>query len=448
MKITSALLNTTAPQSEVDKLANRLLVDMARFSAISCSDGRFYGVTTSCDTCGAEFNSCIRNRLISSLFSTHVLVESELGYDITSQFHTESIPWDGRSRIQTLRPGISAFAVREKINQVSGDTLYPVSPYIIEEAPLTDSGSGYCIVQLDRNIVDNPDAVTLRLASGAKLEPEERFGFPRRTADNWELALPATLYPPPCEDEDLVVNVTHCRYIAVVVDKKTVESGEVVAVYPGTNQKIPLAKPVQEVDETHNRLWFNVWDLLDPVFFDEGMKWENGEFYKLIEYIELKNFTTEPAPITVTYRDLCCNEERYATEVYEVYEVIDSHNGIVELYKDGQPCSCGCGDECKLITAVEFSYQTTPEMFIDDFGVTLAEAISWLIAAELPLKVCDCPPLRFGFVATAQQAYTKITVNMYTGKEIENLEHGNLYGQAMYTERINRTKHYKKVFRL
>lgn len=430
----------------LDTACNNLLVDMAKFSAITCSDGRFAGVETECDTCGNTFNSCLRNSLINALFTAHALVERRLGYDITPRFHFESQPWDGSSRIQTLRPGLKNFAVREKINDVSGTSLYPVSPYIIEDAPIIDSEDGYCIVQLDRNIVDNPNSVTLRNGSGAKIEPDNRFGFPRRTVTDWELALPSTQYPTPCDTG--TINVQHCKYVAVVTELKTVEDGEVVPVYPGTNQKIPQARPSELVGDTEIRYWFHVWDLVDPAFFDEGVSWINGEFYKILDNIELKNFTSEAAPITVTYRDLCCGDTRFATMEFADFKIIDNKNGIIELYKDLKPCStCPCFDDCKKIMSVSYSYETSPEYFFTDFGETIANAITYLIAAELPLEVCKCE-IKIGFLHIAQEAYTKVTVNPFTGTEIHNLEHGNLYGQVVFSEEMTRVVHYRRAIRL
>lgn len=453
MYITPLLANLNVPQAVIDSKVNELLLTMTNFSRLACTDGKFYGVETECDTCGNEYNECLRLHLIEGLLTAHAMTEKKLGYAITPRFFTETVSWDGYSRIQTKHPGVSAFNVVEAINSVSGDSLYPVSPYLIEDAPLVDSESGYCIVQISRSIVDNPDWVILRDAGGAKIEPDERFGFPRRTTSNWELALPSSLYPSPCDDGE--INVQHCKYISVVTDKKTVASGEVFPVYPGTNQKIPLLKPAEEfTDEDDNefvRYWFYVWDLLDPAFFEEGMSWLNGEFYKLLENIELKNFTQAAGTITVKYLDLCCLEEtRYATMTFTSSEIVNSKFGIVELFKNGTPCStCSCCDDCKQIVEVTYSYKTDPSYFITDLGETLLHAMAYLVAAELPLKVCKCDTQNIvGFIQTAQTPYQKVTMNIYTGVEISHPEIGDLYGEREYIAELDRLLHYRKLIKL
>jgi hypothetical protein len=448
MKITPESIGLPYTQTELDQRLNELLVGLDDFSYIACTDGRLSGVITPCDACGHEFNECVRQHLIDKLLSVHEIVERRLGFSLTPRYHTETHTWNGRTRLQTNFPGVAAFAVQQSIVSVSGTAVFAVSPYIIEDAPLVDSGEGYCYVQLDRELVDNPKHVILRDGSGAIVEPDDsRFGFPRRTATHWELALYPEVYEPPCATGS--INVQHCNLVAVETTLYTPTSGTVFPVYEGTQQIIPQARPSQIIDNGEDpdtvRYWFYVWDLLDSAFFSEGMNWTNGEFYKLVDNIELKIFTEAPAEITVKYYDRCCGETRYATTEWEAFEVVDPKYGIIELFRNATPCSCDCLDDCQDVVEVTFSYRTDPSFFADDYLGTIREAIAWLVAAELPLQVCDCPPMKTGYIAMAQRPYEKTSVSSFSGTVVVNLDPDMLYGQVEYRKQIGRVKHFQRI---
>jgi hypothetical protein len=437
MKITPELLRSPQTQTELDLISNTLLVDLNRFAAVACADGRFHGVETLCDSCSQEFNACLRRHALTGLLQAQIMVEKNLNYAVTPRFYAETQPWDGVSRLVLKHPGLKTFGVRESIASAPGTTVFPVTPYLINNLSLVDTGEGYCVAQLPRNLVANPDQVQLRTSGGLNVEQDIRFGYPRRTSSHWELAIPYAVGTSSCSGP---LNVQHCRYLVVTTDTKTVTTGEVLPVYTGTLQKIPVVKKV--VDGTNTHWWFNVWDLFDPEFFEQGMNWGQFETYKLLDSIELKHFTTIAAEAVITYRER--GKDTYNTIAAPDFKIHDYRNSVVEIMLP--PALTGsCYD--REIVSVAYHYHTTPELLLGNSGESLATAISYLVAAELPLEVCKCD-VDHGFIKTAQSAYSKVVINPVTGMQYENFEYGSLYGQVTFKEILSRIPHYVKVVKL
>jgi hypothetical protein len=99
----------------------------------------------------------------------------------------------------------------------------------------------------------------------------------------------------------------------------------------------------------------------------------------------------------------------------------------------------------KHVDAVTVWYSTDSSQWGSQIGhPDLVRAISHLVAAELPLSVCECE-IKSGFIQMAQKPYSEVRVNPITGEMITNLKHGNLYGQLVYSEIIGRYAAFRRM---
>ena len=451
-------LKPNLTQAETDELVNNLLLGETGFAEYSCLQGQAFGVETFCPSCeeyATFMNDCVRGHIIKNLVAAQETAERELNYALTPRYETYYRKWDGCSRIR-LNPGIEALGIQLEISDqsppVSESVVYP----LIESVPLTDSGDGYCIATLDGTVVSNPNKIVFRdQTSNEVIEIQDRTGFPRKVAGDWQVAL-GNKELPPCAG---TIDAYHCELVRVVTPETTVADGYIAPVYPGTNQKIHQALPSELIDGDTNRVyWFYVYSLLDPAFQDEGADLVKGEYYKLIETIEFKQFVETTAEVLIEYTEPSSETEGdfVKTEVAAVgFEIISAETGVVEIYPDPkQLCDCNhcyCG-RCKWITGITIPYKTNPSVLsIDGNILDVCDAIAHLAASELPLSSCDCDitdlrdKRKSNFIIKAQEAYTEVRINPISGEMVQNLRHGNLYGQLVFTEKIGRLPVVPKV---
>jgi hypothetical protein len=430
---------------------NNLLVDATVFSDIACLWGRAFGVHTECERCDLNINYCVRKNILENLVKAQDIAERELGYSLTPRYHSQTITWDrkwstGRNskiRLQLPFPGIELVNVIQQADPIEALESVSVNFALIEGVPLTTAvGEKYCIATLDSEFVENPNRVTLRSGSKVFTQDPQATEFPRRDVDgNWEIAIIRISDPDVC-DED--IDAYHCELVYVDITPPECE-GEIVPVYPGTTQHIPVAKPVETLENDDLRYWFYVWELVDPAFGDETVRITQGEYYKLFQTISfLCVHDVESLPTVVCNTGCGCGEDDPNTDCELI--IVDPVNGVVELCCESSPCGCGAG--CSHPKSLTIHYKTNPDILgFDSASYSLKEGISYWAASILPLESCRCK-IEHGFIRDAQKAYTEIRVNPLSGEEIHNLKHGNLYGQLVFSERLNGAPHYYRLLTL
>lgn len=423
-----------------------LFVDPQIFSRIACLDGRLYGVISKCDTCDLSLNECIRSHILSALASNQAIVERKLGYNLTERYHEEIQTWDGKSQIQTNWPGVEKVNVKQEIVAIDEFGPFPISPYVQENLTLSDSGNGYCVAEVSQSVLDNPSHLIIRNTSRHIYDTQEIDGYPRRSSGNWLIALVNRPEAPACDD---IVHAQNCKYMYLDVDNIVCSAnGYLAPFYPGTDIEIPQAKPSEIIAGNLRRFWFAPWVLVDPAFYGEEINLIAGEFHKLLPEIEIK-CVREIEALPVVYAVECADCTDDFDELTTIQtgqtklDLLHEKHGLLQLQIKDR-------DFCKSNNApykVKIFYKTSPTFFnIQDFLETIRESITYLTAAELPVEVCGCE-IKTGFIATAQKAYTEIRINPVTGEAIQNLQHGNLYGQLVFTEKLGRVPRYQRLIR-
>lgn len=453
MLIKNVDLNPNLSQAQTDMLINSLLVSKLRWSEIACFGGYAYGVDTycpDCEDCRSFFNKCLRNSVVPQLVAAQELAERLLNYDLTPRYISHTQRWDGTRRIQ-LKAGIEAINVTPTVTSLGVDYLVDITYPIIEDVTMVADSGGQCVASLDVTLFHNPNKAVFRKRTTNEIIPRAVSSeYPKRVGSDWAVALGAGISSP-CET---TVDVYHCDLVRVVAPEADVEGGYVAPVYPNTNQIIPQARDSELSDDgTERTYWFYVYTLLAQAFSDEGANLVAGEYYKLMPQIEFKHFSETSATIMVEYSEPSTENDGsmvYTEAEAAGFKVIDSQNGVIEVYEDLtanlEPLSCY---PYRTITGVTVHYKTNPNM-LDVHGNTLdiIDAIAHLAAAELPLAACNCEPRKEekNFVTKAQESYTQAQI-MY-GTVIENFEHGKLYGQEVFNQKISRLPQLPKVTQL
>jgi len=420
-----------------------LFVDIQEFARIACLDGRLYGVITRCDTCEIFLNECARNHLLNALQSNQAIVEKLLGYNLTEKYHQEIQDWDGTSLIQTNWPGVEKISVKQIFEDIPGYGPFPISPYIQENLNLIDSGFGFCIAEVDQTLVQNPAHIIIRNDEGTVIETQAVNGYPRRDGGNWQIALGNQSIAPACAE---TLHAQSCKYMILdVTDHDCGDDSVLTPVYPGTDTPIPQAKPSEDIGGGLRRFWFAPWVLVDSGFYEEEVNLILGEFYKLLPEISFK-CVSEVEALPTVYAVSGTNCTTNFSEISDIstdktkFDLMNSRYGILQMQIKN---TSFCQDN-KAPFKIEFYYKTNPNSFdLTEYLELIKEAIAYLTAAELPNEVCGCK-METGFIATAQKAYTEIRINPVTGESIVNLEHGNLYGQLVFSEKIARVPVFQK----
>lgn len=425
---------------------NDLLVTLQDFSEIACLDGRLFGVKTLTDACTLSLNACLRNQALESLIASNRRAESDLGYNLTPRYHVGIIelkgPGDKTSfRLNTDWPGIAAVNVKPEITVVKEGV--EVSPYV-GKALITDGGNGYCIATVSKTIAENPAKITLRDDDGKLFRTHPIDGYPKRVGSDWLLALNPSDESVPCLTHNQL-NVQHTQLVKVDILSSTAcedchgdpdPTAQILPVYPGTTDFIPMAKPVETVG-SFRRYWFYVWNLVDPAFADEEVDLSHGEFWKLlpvIDFVCVREVAAEP--------EVYCQDASYIPDscatppVASKYAVTigDAVRGSLDFKADADPCSKCATNTFTL--RVQYYYKTDPAVMGYSLDLpNIANAIAYRAAAELPSGMCGCE-IKTGFIAEAQKAQADARINPVTGETIFVVKFGHTYGHYVYAEKI------------
>lgn len=421
--------------------SNSLLTTLEAFSEIACADGRVFGVETMCENCNIEFNECLRRRLYENLVANQGRVERTVGYNLTPRYHMQEIRWDGvPGRFQLDWPGIVEVAV-SGVSVVIEEAV-EVSPFVILDAPVSDSEAGYCLVELDSTYIDNPGYAVIRDATTNDIyDQQEVAGYPRRTPEgNWLVALAKPALPP-CDD--IEVNIQHCKLMAVEIETPECD-GVIAIVRPGTDEVIPFAKdPTVNGDNTI--YWVRPWSMVHGAFSDDVIDLaEQAQFYKLLDTVDFICESSGEAPTVVTQSNCHCIEGWQDTSDLIDVNVVFADRSIIQIsYSSTATCLSRCGQPLKF----KIYYKTDPSLVVgQDSLLALQEAIAYLTAAELPVSSCGCE-VKEGFIAEAQKAYAEYRINPFNGQVVTNIKFNSLTGQLVFAEKLSKAYKFKRSTR-
>ena len=392
-------------QSTPSDTLNNLLVTPDDFSRYTCADGSAYGAGS------VSLNWCIRKHIPDLLATSQTAVEKAVGYLLTPRYHRTTLVWNGEHKLQLPHLGVEKLNVSSTRVTTQTET---VSPFLLSSVMSFDD-NGTQAVKVSRSLVKRPADVLVRNVLNALIPTDTEYSL---DGTEWVIRL-QRVYA-----ESVEYKIQHASEVYVDIDPAT--TGTWVPVYPGTDIQIPVLRV--ETADTKLRFWFATWVLIDAPFLQDGYDLYGSQFYKLITEIDFQEWveqSTLPVP---------------ADTVVATLE--DSVYGIVSFEWDPlQICP-------EYPVEIAVSYKTNPSVLgmSGDLAI-LREALMHLVAAELPLGMCDCP-VSEGFIKQAQRPYTDIRINQVTGETILNPKFGNTYGQLVFQEKLGRVAKWAKGVRI
>jgi hypothetical protein len=432
MKVTKTLIPTNKTQDEIDTMMNNLMVDLQDFSSIACLEGRAFGVeiyNEKCDT--FNINTCMRSRMIEGLISSQETTEKKLGYSLTPRYESYKIDSQRWVEKHQLKRGIESVNVVQATTSVDGFAAQTIN-YYVDSGTVVDAGS-YLYVDFNRDLVWNVDDIIIRDSDGDRILIDDTVSnYITVVGDNWRIKLTSNQ-----TNADDTVYAQDSRFMVVEFTPPTLDNGGTLyPVYPDTNQIIPCARAVETLDNDDVRYWFHPWVLVDERrFSDTDIDLLSGEFYKLLQEIEFKEFYESTQYPVVKYLD-CDGAYQTATSQYVRVEITDSPRGILAIDLDYWLINDRPSDYYDF-ESVTVYYKTNPDLIgFDGEEMTVSIAIANLTAAELPLKMCKCE-IDKGFIFEAQRSFGSKFV-MIDGTEKQNIRYGDKVGQKVYFDYIDR----------
>lgn len=431
-----------------------LLVNLHEFSRIACLDGRLFGVQTASDSCTLELNSCLRGQALEALIAANRRAEADLGYDLVPRYHVGLMEFTGGADkaalwVSTDRPGVAAVNVKQEIT--SAILGVDISPYLGPVA-ISDGGEGYCIATVPAALIDNPSKLTLRSQMGLEYHAQSIGNYPRKVGSDWLIAIRNDDAPLPCAaTPTLYVQHHHLVFVDIPASITCLDcagdvdtAAQILPVYPGTNDFIPLARPIETVG-SFKRYWFYVWTLVDPAFQDEQVDLTHAEFWKLFSTVDFVCVREVPAGPEVVYPADCNGtitsipNPCAVPPVEAKYDVTirDAEEGTLSFKKKGQW-------ESDATVTIKYYYKTDPAVlgFTNDLP-NIAAAIAYRAAADLPSTYCGCT-ISSGFIAEAQKSFGNAFLDS-SGQTVWVVKFGHKNGQFMYEQKMASAPKYQKT---
>lgn len=434
MLISSYDVDYTKTQDEIDALVNQLLLNTQEFSRIAGIDGRLFRVITHEDTCDSMANPCTQDSVQRSLISIQKLAEQYLGYELTDRYHYEEIEWHGEEIVQLSNRGVVALNVIQSIGSSIGEQA--ISPFV-EEDLITYNDGGKYYVDFRSDLAGNPLTMQPRNADNDyfKVESVQRSGA------DWKANVSKV------GAAGVSLDIQNPRLMIADLENP-VCTGTVYPVYPGTNQKIPMAKPPEAIDVDNTRYFFRPWMLVDPAFKDDTVNLEGGEFYKLLQSIDFKCFgeAEQASTVTITKKSGGIRVFETGTETLTI-DIIDADRSILYV-QYGTECESAIHSSEPPIK-LKVYYKTSPDAVVDSGPMAkIMEAIAYYVAAEIPLEICECPDFRDkGFIHNAQKSITELKLNPITGEIISvpgKNPTENQYGKMVFWATL---KYFKRKYK-
>lgn len=458
--ITANQLPAYRTQARVDTRINDLPMNEVEFAELTSLYGRLFGVLTGSrdgewlaitDEKGVRksehgdrftLNHCVRWQFPRIADGIVASTEAELGYALTERYHTESQPMvTPLVKFQTKFAGVDVLNVGRSWGNVYEDVV--VSPYMQEDVDVVLINPGTYAARISSTLFVNPHEVFLRGTDGSLYPWFSDTTSPLRRdtlGGYWEMPLNSRVreYVPGTQ-----INVQSKKYITVTVAEPDVPDGAVVyPVYPGTNQKIPQAKPVEILGSGEWKYTFHIFTLVHPEFISDVVDLVVGEFYKLYPVIDFKyELVVAVAPQIVVIRG---SDEEILTPTLTL---VDAELGIFHLNYDTCLVAwrCLCQDWPKTVT-LRYSYRTSPTKLSEKAQEAMGQirdAVAARIAADLPTYNCQCP-VPYGYIMQQQTAYTDSYIAIQSGVVVDKLKYGRLHGHLYYAEVMNEAPKYKR----
>ena len=456
---------------EAQLLANQLAVPPDFFAEVSCEGDRLFGLVTACkrqtcqDTCETVLNECARRNLWQYSYMVQQELEATLRWTLSPRYITETLAWDGHSRLMLSFGGIESLYKTQVATTVDTDIDY--NPYVYQVTTTAVIGQTYVEALIPFDYINMPEGIMFRNPSTGKVFDfdDDITSYPQiRTVlgtKYWVVAI----HGGNASAGD-ILDVLDCLW--GYVDAPDVEcDDEVAIVYPGSVQKIPVEKV------TDDRWYILHRNMVRSIYQGDTIDLTQFEVHKLYDTVDVACFTEDCSLITIhkklldTDMEPCdddttpCSEIEVSAcatvvdaklgvvEIHEV-EVITDDNGDPVLDTDGCPTfrqkEPDCTESLYGAYKITVSYRTNPvQSGISNLSAVevLRRAIAARVAAEVVLVNCGCN-VECGFfkdmrVETNTQVYTR------DGGMIVALRYGNKMGQQIYAQALEAAPRLQRV---
>lgn len=461
-------LDSFAPglsEDQAYEVLNTMAVDFLEFSEKSSLYARMYGVLTGAEEGNEELkdlvaNSCLRTSLMDLLYEVQTDAEMRAGYPLADRFHEEFFAVIVNRKMQTTYPGIEEFNVERVWYPLDGYDEQAVTFNVITDAVIElDSGVHY--VQMPVDVVGDPLSTYSRLRSDGGAFTYAATPIVERvsgTPDHWKVPIDTSKKTYTSGE----VDVQDRSYVYVDITTPTLEVGQnLEPVYPGSNQIIPQAKPMETPSVGVSRYWFHPYSLVLSQFDQRTVNLRIPETYKLYPKIEFRYWVSEDffLELVVTQGDTVTTYQFDPSADPQVSgvraELIDPEHGIFHIVVDPgfSIVSCLSGLVTPLIpysATFKVKYKTSPSSLEAKYRnqiVGISRAIVQRVASELPLEGCYCP-ITAGYIKYQQTVMGSKTTNLFTGYQVDKLEYGNKLGQIAYATFMNQILYYRPLTRV
>lgn len=438
-------------ETELTELLNTLPMNPVDFARRSDTYELMFGVKTGSSRSKDSHNdplvanSCLRQALLDLLVSVSSESEKLLGFLMRDRFVEEEVPVIFGKKLETTFAGVSAINVVRTWEAVAGladiEIIYKtVDPPVVEEI----DGKSYA--QLPVSEVPNPHNVWIR-----KVDTDGAFAVPAGKSPQWVAnsgdpywLTPLDTSPLRFEEGD-VLYVNDKQYAYIDITPPTLEFGETLSpVYPGTDLMIPLARPVDVLENGDHRYWFYVYTLVLPdLYYDDEINLEDvvPEYWKMLRVVDFKKWyeSSSPMEVTVTIGD--------QVDVYE-FDPLDETNptinavlvseelGIYHFSIDPSfSFEAHCGYTPASVTA-KIRYRVSPSLLGVQYKrqiTRIVQAMSYKVGAEMPMLSCDCP-LESSFLAQQRRETGTVKRNLFTNVEEFKIGYSNRIGNDAYRD--------------
>lgn len=452
-------VNTDA---EAELIANAMAVTPEYFADISCEGDRLFGVVTNCqretcqDTCETVLNGCARKGIWQYSYMVQQELEALLRWTLSPRYVTETLLWDGKSRIKLTFGGIDDLFVQESVTTVdSGLTYYPFVYQATAQAVL---GQTYVEVLIPFEYLSKPEGVMFRNPNTLKtFAYTEVRGYPEIRdvlgVTYWVIAIPGG----DAQDGD-TLDILDCLW--GYIETPDVEcDDEVAIVYAGTVQKIPIEKVTDE------RWYIKHRNMVRYEYQDDEVDLTQFQIHKLYNTVDVgcfgetctlaiisKKCTPETCacsdeddlPCTVLEAPACAtliSGKSGIIEIHEVVALVDDEGGPI-LDVNGCPTFRQIEDCDDIVDGVPFqvtiSYHTNPAY--SDLAKTsavesLRRAIAARVAAEVTLVDCGCN-IECGWFKQMRHVINTTSFNPQTGATTVIRRYGDMEGQQIYARTL------------
>lgn len=429
--------------SELWEAINTLAVSLQDFSVRTYLYARVFGVINGVDDGNAvdfTVNRCLRSAMYRVLYQAQETVENIIGYPLSERYHYEDIPFDIRGRLQLNHFGLDSIGVSRSWTDLDNVTL---SDYYIETGltPVVD-GDGVLTLTISNTLTSNPREAIIRDSNRNVYEQLwSNKNYPQRSGSNWVIALDTATTP----YVSGTLNVQHRKYVTVTVTvDSSIPKDEVVLTYPGTNQIVLPYSHTMEVAGTHVFTLYT-HSLVDPGFYDEETNLEQGQFYKLLNTLEVKQ-VEEVASTTYIVRKCSGLEDAVEETDAVTIQVLDPTLSIIQVnvpdyIRNGLFNTFTESCYSKPEYFIRIYYKTSPNKLSSEYknAVSAAkEAIIFRAATDLPVKVCGCKMSEENFIGEQQSYYDVVYTDPLTGAQQSISQSNNLMGDHNFRKAMEK----------